>query len=240
MRVGAVTAYEGDMRISVLAVGFALWGCGVAGNGNVTTTTREVGAFRKLSVGSSLKVTAVQGQRSVVVRADDNLQSLIETTVEGDTLTLRSRAAISANTKLEVDVSNDAFEGLEAEGASVVSMPATPITIFPFTLSGAAVANITGLSSTTLNVNASGDAQGTVTGSATSSKTSADGNAQVTIDGMPLTALEVAADGASTVTARVAGSVRGSAGGASHVIIRGTPTNEVTLSGSATVTLGAP
>ncbi len=228
------------MRISVLTVCVVLCGCGVAGNGNVTTTTREVGAFRKLSVGSNLKVTAVQGARSVVVRTDDNLQALVETVVEGITLKLRSRGLISASTTLEVDVSNDALEGLEAEGASQVTMAATPATIFPFTISGVAVATVTGVSATTLNVNASGDAQGTVTGSATDSKTVNDGNAIVSLDGMPLTALEVDTDGTSTLTARVSGSVRGIAGGASRVIIRGTPTNEVVLSGTATVTLNAP
>lgn len=229
-------------KLLFLLCGLLSSSCGLNmafGSGTVTTTTRDVGAFRKIAISDGITARAVTGSRSVTIRTDDNLQPLIETVVEGDTLRVRVAGITNVGSRaaLEADISNDVFEGVSASGASNVKVPATSATVFPISASGASVIDVSGLSATTVNVDASGASQITVTGSATDATASAAGGSNLNLTGLPLTALRLDVSGASTVTARVSGSVSGGVSGASTVVITGSPSNGVDTSGGSTITL---
>jgi hypothetical protein len=223
-----------------------LTACGpgfVAGNGTVTTSTREVSAFRKISVASAVLARVHAGTRAVSLRTDENLQSLMEVVVEGDTLFIREKSpgVRSFNpTLMEADITNDVLEGVEASGASQVVGAATPVTSFPLTASGASTITLTDLSSTDFTLTATGASTVTLGGAATRATINAEGASTVDVRGVPLSALSVDASGASTVKARVSATLDGSVSGASLLSVTGTPTAQVVNSGASTVTLGAP
>lgn len=77
----------------------------VAGSGKEVAVNRNIGAFSVLRLDSSVDVHARQGATpSVTVHADDNIEPLIETTVEGDALVVRMRKGTSWRTTHNVVV----------------------------------------------------------------------------------------------------------------------------------------
>jgi hypothetical protein len=77
----------------------------VTGSGKEVNVARPVGAFSVLRVDSSVDVHAHQGATaSVSVHADDNIEPMIETTVEGDALVVRMKKGSSFSTRHNVVV----------------------------------------------------------------------------------------------------------------------------------------
>ena len=77
----------------------------VSGSGKEVDVARKVGAFTVLRLDSSVDVHARQGATpSVSVHADDNIEPMIETTVEGDTLVVRMKKGSSFSTHHNVVV----------------------------------------------------------------------------------------------------------------------------------------
>ncbi len=234
------------MKTNLLWLGcLALSACNLSGifpSGNVTTTTRDVPAFRRVSVSSAITLNGSPGARAVTIRANENLQDVIEAVVVGDTLTLRVKDSTLINGPLTMvaTVSNDVFEGVSASGAATATVPATAVTTFPIDASGASTVEVTGVASSSVSVTATGASTVTVSGAATSATIRAEGASTVRAKGLPLTSLQVTATGASTAFGNVSGTLTGEATGASTVTITGTPTNTVSSTGASTVTLGAP
>ncbi len=231
------------MRTLILLPSVLLLACGqVNGNGNVTTTTREVTSFRKLRVADALNATVTTGARSVTVRTDENLQGLIESVIEGDALVLRlpPGTGIGSSTALEVTVVNEVVEGVDASGAANVIATATAIPTFAVSASGSSTVSITGVSSDAVDVSASGSSDVTLAGSAMTGQLNASGSSNLSLRDLPLDSAVIALSGASTLHGRVATSLSGSASGASNAFITGNPSSTVGLSGSSNVTLGAP
>lgn len=234
------------MKTLLLPLVLSLTACQAAiitvGSGNVVTTTREVGAFRKVSVASAITVHATVGSRAVTVRTDDNLQPLLETFLDGDTLVIRIKPTHNASlpTALEATLSNDVLEGVAVSGASHVTLAATPVATFPLTASGASALEVSGLSSTTLTLDVSGASNVTVAGEAMVGTATVSGASTAHLREVSLSSLALDVSGASTVTARVSSMLTGSVSGASTVTISGTPANQVTSTGASQVTVGAP
>lgn len=229
------------MKNNLLLLGLFLSGCqGLLGSGNVVTTQRELGSFRKVSIASGIEAKTSSGPRGLTIRTDDNLQSLVETFVEDDTLVVRLPPnTLAGFDRIEASISNEVFEGVEASGASHVSMTATPVSRFAVSASGASRIDLSGLSSDEVVIDASGGSDVTVDGSAPRAVASASGGSAVRLTRVPLASLEVHASGASSVSARVSSSVTGAASGASTVTIVGRPSNSVERSGGSQVILGA-
>ena len=77
----------------------------VTGSGKEVDVARKVGAFSVLRLDSSIDVHAHQGATpSVSVHADDNIEPMIETTVEGDALVVRMKKDTSFSTHHNVVV----------------------------------------------------------------------------------------------------------------------------------------
>lgn len=79
----------------------------IKGNGNVTTETRSVSDFNKLSAGSGIDVIYTNGAQSVKVIADENIIDHIITEVKGNELIIKrkNKINISWSKKMEVQVS---------------------------------------------------------------------------------------------------------------------------------------
>jgi Putative auto-transporter adhesin, head GIN domain len=84
------------------------WGKSVAGSGKIVEVKRTVPAFDHVIAKDGLRVVLRQGaSQKVVVKADDNIEPLIETTVSGNTLTLRPKPNASFKTREGITVSVD-------------------------------------------------------------------------------------------------------------------------------------
>jgi hypothetical protein len=92
----------------------------VSGSGKEVGVARQVGAFSALRLDSSVDVLAHQGSTpSVTVHADDNIEPLIETNVDGDTLVVRMKKGTSFRThhKIVVDVVFTTLTAVQQRGS---------------------------------------------------------------------------------------------------------------------------
>jgi hypothetical protein len=213
----------------------------VTGSGVTTTTSRAVPAFRRVAVASGLSATITTGARAVSIRADDNLQPLIETVVEGDTLQVRLRplTILGFHGPLEVTIVNDVIEGLEASGAATITSALTPIGVLHVSASGASSVSAGPVASTSVVLEASGASDITLGGAATGGTARASGSSTVDLRQLPLESMTLELSGASALTGRVSAVLAGSASGASVATIIGTPTSTVQVSGASRVVTGA-
>jgi hypothetical protein len=80
-------------------------GSTISGSGKEVTVARPVSAFSVLRLDGSIDVRAHQGTTpSITVHADDNIEPLIETVVEGDKLIVRMRKGSGFSTHHDVFV----------------------------------------------------------------------------------------------------------------------------------------
>jgi Putative auto-transporter adhesin, head GIN domain len=232
------------MRLLPNILALTLTGCGlVAGSGNVITTTRDLGAstFSRVSVATGISVKAQPGPREVVVRADDNLQDLVSTAVEGDTLVIKLQpgTVLGVHAALEVDVTNEALEAIEASGGARGFVIATPAASFVAVATGGSTIEAKEIVATDLAVEGSGGSAVTLSGVATTGTAVATGGSDLDLREVPLESLQVDASGGSTVRARVSSMLTGAASGGSTVLITGTPQRSVDTSGGSEVRTGA-
>ncbi len=98
-------------------------GPSIKGNGNVTTSYRDVGDFEQLKVSTGLKVILKQTDRNqVIVEADENLHDVIQSEVRGDELRLYTDQRIKNATKMSIIVEFKDIDELHTNaGASVSS-----------------------------------------------------------------------------------------------------------------------
>jgi hypothetical protein len=95
-------------------------GAGTSGDGQKVTQPRAVAAFSKVRLEGSLDVrVAVGGAQNVAVTIDQNLQPLVETVVEGDTLVIRTQT-MNYHGVGKVEVTTPALRGFAIEGSGDV------------------------------------------------------------------------------------------------------------------------
>lgn len=229
------------MRTSLI-LGFVVFaGCAnVVGNGVLLTETRETGAFRRVSLNSGVHAKVTTGARAVGLKADQNLISLYETVVEGETLVVRAKdGSVTLPSKaVEVTVSNDLIEGVTASGGADVLTSATSVDEFVIGASGGSTVILSGLTSQRLVVDASGASKVTVAGTANSGTVNASGASTVDTRGVSLQSATLEVSGGSLVRAAVSQHLAGAASGGSSVVITGTPTGDIALSGASTLSRG--
>ncbi len=88
----------------------------IKGSGRVVEPQRALAPFSRVQVKGPVDVVLVQGEREEArVRADDNLEALVMTQVEGDTLTvaLKPGASFSTRTDLRVTVHFKQLQALQ-------------------------------------------------------------------------------------------------------------------------------
>ena len=93
-------------QLSIQLGGTHLYGSGsprVKGSGQLVTKARSVAPFSKVRVDGPVDVKLVPADKEALsVRADDNLEPLITTTVEGDTLVVGLKPGTGLSTKNEL------------------------------------------------------------------------------------------------------------------------------------------
>jgi hypothetical protein len=93
-------------------------GFGVPGNGQVVTQDRTVAAFGRVVADTAIQVNIHRAAAfSVRVTLDSNLQGLVRTTVEGDTLSITDTRPYSTAAATFVDIGMPSLSGIENAGS---------------------------------------------------------------------------------------------------------------------------
>ena len=94
---------------------------GVVGSGNVIEELRDVGAFDAIRVDGSVDVFLAQGEAAPVrVVAEDNLLPIVETTVKGTTLTIKTTGSYSTKVGIDIYVTLPTLRSISTSGSSDV------------------------------------------------------------------------------------------------------------------------
>ena len=225
------------LYLFALSLCFASFGCGAAnmivgqitnqvritGSGVAAKEIREVAEFDKLRVRSALHVNVtVGGEPAIVVTADDNVVSLVQTELKNNTLSIgmQENTSINAKNKIEVELTVPYLTELDSSGATHV--------------------RVSGLSDEEFTVETSGASTVTLSGDVGQLDVDASGASKV--DAKMLTAQEITVDasGASSIMVCSTDTVTGDASGASNIAISGTPRlTQVDRSGAAKVHVSA-
>ena len=134
----------------------------VNGSGKMVDAARKVGAFTVLRLDSSIDVHAHQGAApGVSVHADDNIEPLVETSVEGDTLVVRMKKGSSfrTNHNVVVDVTFTTLTAAQQHGSGDLHIDKLSGPKFESTIAGSGDLQIESaqLGSFALSIAGSGD-----------------------------------------------------------------------------------
>jgi len=114
------TAFALPLPAHAITINIGGDGNTVKGSGKEVTVARPVAAFSALRLDSSVDVQAHQGTApSVTVHADDNIEPLIETVVDGDTLVVRTKkgSGYYSHHKVMVDVVFTSLTAVQQRGS---------------------------------------------------------------------------------------------------------------------------
>lgn len=90
----------------------------IQGNGKVVEETREAAPFHSLNISGAFNVHIIpDNYSSIKVKADENLLEHIETYVNDGVLNIKSEANFDRYRALDLSITMDQFERLEASGA---------------------------------------------------------------------------------------------------------------------------
>jgi hypothetical protein len=136
-----LTAFAMPVPAHALTITFTSGGNGefTTGSGKEVNVARKIGAFSVLRVDSSVDVNAHQGATpSVTVHADDNIEPLVETVVEGDALVVRLKKGSGFRTshRVAVDVVFTSLSASQQHGSGDLHIDAIAGPKFESSISG--------------------------------------------------------------------------------------------------------
>jgi hypothetical protein len=139
-----------------------MWHHCIEGNGHTSTETRTLQEFSQIEVNGDFKVRVDTGALSeAIVKADDNLQHLIQTYVAGDKLIIESRHGDCLNSShpIEISVSTPTVNNIELNGSGRVYCYGLTADALILKLSGSGEMDLTQIQagSTTINLEGSGN-----------------------------------------------------------------------------------
>jgi hypothetical protein len=220
------------LRLTLLVLlGLALSGCvmvnlGIGqlrGSGNVTTETREVGAFTMIDVSGVGDVVITQGEtHGLTVETDDNLQAIVLGDVRDDTLYLGINA-------------NQGFRD-----ATRVSFTVTVKELTAISFSGAGTLSVRGFSGEQLTVNHSGAGPVTIDGTVVEQRVTLSGAGSY--DGTALASERATVDlsGFGSVVVNASERLDATVSGAGSIAYIGSPELHEQISGLGSIQQRAP
>ena len=106
------------LTILMLAVSSGCDVFGERGNGKVSSETRSVSSFNAIDVSGAFEVYITQGTtQAVIVETDENLQKLIKTRVEDNTLHIETSESISHSTCMKIHLTVTELKKIDISGA---------------------------------------------------------------------------------------------------------------------------
>ncbi len=161
------------------------WSKKVKGNGSVTTESRSVDDFNKVSVSTGLDVVYSQGPFNVEVEADSNLHEYIITEVKGNTLIVRRKNKISFKNYKTTTIyvsSPDIYALSASSGADLETKGQISTSSMKISVSSGAdlMANVT---SKSLDISSSSGSDANIIAKSESLEASSSSGSSITIEG---------------------------------------------------------
>jgi hypothetical protein len=197
----------------------------VKGNGNVITQERQVGEFYSIEVSNAVKVVLTQENATKIkVKADENLQPLIEVEKRGNTLHIgqRDNTSISPTEDIVIYVSTPRVKDIEVSGASALEVVGRLVSEEKVDIDVSGASKITvNLRAPQVELKATGASELIVSGETRKAEMSSEGASEIKASDLLTEEAKVSASGASK--ASVFGSVKldMDASGASSIRYKG-------------------
>lgn len=217
----------------ILAISFTAnaqwWGSKkVKGNGNVTTETRKVDDFDKVSVGGSFDVILVAGKEGkVTLKGEENILRYVITEVSGDKLKIKfkNNTNIRMTKKLTVTVPFEDIEGVSLGGSGNVIVKKTieaNSASFAIGGSGNIVADVES-NTTKVSIGGSGDVK--LSGKTDNLKCSIAGSGSIKAYDLETEDLKASIAGSGSVKTTVNKKIKASVVGSGSIYYKGKPTH---------------
>jgi len=207
---------------AAMLIGGITAGCqlgGTRGEGPVASETRDATAFTRVEVSSGIGVTVSIGPtQPLQVRGQENILPIITTKVEGDTLRIGSSRGFSTSETVEVVIVTPTLNGIS--------------------MSGGSQGHVEGLEEDSLNVELSGGAGLTATGTTSIVALTMSGGSRATLDGLSAGTVTVDLSGGATATVQASDQVIGTASGGARISVLGDAQLNVETTGGSQVTHG--
>jgi len=214
------TALAAVLLLALVATGCSGGAGGTEGSGNVQTQDRPVPAFDSIDFSGAGTVTIEQtGTDSLQVQADDNVQGLLTSEVEGTTLKLGTRPGAPV-------------------GRATVNYRITVRRLGGVVLSGAGTVTATGINGPDLSLANSGAGSLTVSGSTEQLNVDLIGLGSIDTRGLVAQAADVSVGGAGTATVNAARTLDARITGVGNIVYLGTPAVTQSVTGLGTVSRG--
>jgi hypothetical protein len=214
----------------------------ITGSGNVVSQARNVGDFQAIAVQDSIELVVRPGAKTAVdVKADDNLQAVLETIVQagsnGPTLMIRFKRDVNVRTRTATVVTVDVTQlrAIAASGSGAVTVERITTPQLKLSLSGSGNARLTGLQTDDFSVSiaGSGDVRGDGKAAKLSLSIAGSGDIKLADMASDVVSVSIAGSGDAAVQAQKALSV--SIAGSGDVTYRGDAQVKTSIAGSGRV-----
>jgi hypothetical protein len=190
---------------------------GTRGEGSVKSETRQSATFTHIDVTGGVTVAVRIGPaQPLVVRAQENLLPLIATEVAGDTLRIHSTRAYTTSETVEITIFTAALDGIKMSGGSHGQIDGLAVGQFDVDLSGGAVVS--------------------ATGTASSVGLDLSGGSRAEFADLAAKTVRVDLSGGSNATVQASEQVNGSASGGAQANVLGKATINVSTTGGSSAT----
>lgn len=208
------------------------------GSGNVVEKARQVGAFTKLRLEGPVDVRVNQAAADAVkVSADDNIEPLVETRVDGDTLVVRLQPGAGFTTRQTPVVSVDAkaLQAIVVNGSGDLSLERFKGDQLALTLSGSGDLRVGLLEVRELNATLSGSGDVRVAGRADAQSWTLNGSGDVDARSLPGRSAKAQLNGSGDLDLGVVETLDASVRGSGDLSYGGRPQVKQSVSGSGEI-----
>jgi hypothetical protein len=204
--------------IAVLAALFVFAGCSpITGSGTLKTESREAAGFTKISISGISSVILQPGEtEGVMLEADDNLLSVLESRVENGTLYLGAKNGVNiVQGTVRYTVTYRTLESISASGSTHVQG--------------------TGLNAQDFSLDQSGSSEATLAGTVQNLNTVNSGSSILKASSLTAQNANLVVSGSASVEVNAETSITAVLSGSSQLVYSGNAQVNQTLSGSATI-----
>ena len=198
----------------------------ISGSGKEVAVARQVGTFSTLRLDSSVDVRAHQGATpSVTVHADDNIEPLVETTTDGDTLVVRLKKGSSFRThhKVVVDVVFTSLTAVQQRGSGDLHIDRISGPKFESSISGSGDLNIENAQVGAFALSIAGSGDVIISGSADEARFGIAGSGDINARNFPAKKVSVSISGSGDAQVNATEALEAKVAGSGDVTYSGRP-----------------
>lgn len=225
-----------------LATVVALTGCtgptifGMRGSGEVTSETRDVGAFTEVVLeGTGTVDIQITGNETLVIEAEDNLMPELTSEVVNGKLVLGTRRSIAPTRDIVYTITAANLDGITVSGSGDVTAEAIDSSVFAATINGSGSIDLTGATLDRLEATISGSGDIESTGNADEIHVAIPGSGVFRGEDMTVSVGQVDISGSGTAVVNVSQTLDATVSGSGSIEYLGSPTVSSDISGSGSV-----